>query len=170
MSTVYTELGSPEFSFYVCLFMSVLYLREREREIEWESMSTGKGRGRRTSRPPNEQGAQPGAGSQDPRIMTWPDHDQMINQLSHPGAPDCLLECFQLGKGYKVQGIISLESWRLCSYIHRPHLAGQTPLIFLTHSEKRTDSDTPGNTSKSFPPTFPWLGAWPFSKCAAIFS
>ena len=80
-----TEIGGlVTMLYYFFLFffkISFIYLREREHK-------PGKGR----SRLPSKRGGQHRAQSHNPGIMTWPwDHDlswrQMLNQLSHPGAP-----------------------------------------------------------------------------------
>ena len=64
-------------------FRCYLFIWERENERAWVG-----GRDRGTSRLPTEYWAQHGAWSHNPEIMTWAEiKSQMLNQLSHPGAP-----------------------------------------------------------------------------------
>ena len=79
-----TGLSPP----WLNLFPGIFFLKILFRE--WASRGTGRGRGR--ERIPSilctEHGAQCGASSRNPEIMTWADiKSQMLNFLSHPGAP-----------------------------------------------------------------------------------
>ena len=87
-STDWATQGPLKFCTFI--FKKDIYFRERERARKQVSVGRGRGKGveRISSRLPAKQGAQRGALSHDPKIMTWAEtKSRKLNWLHHPGAP-----------------------------------------------------------------------------------
>ena len=95
---VFSPLTTPQRqSFFSFLFEGWGQRAETERE-----------RGSILSRLPTEHGAQPGAWSRNPEIMTWAEiRSRMLNWLSHPGAPAKIICHFKMPNFLKMRTLIS---------------------------------------------------------------